>query len=82
VVCAAAVSTLPGPVFPIALTLLYYDQRIRKDGFDIEWMLQSAGLMQSAELVQSVGLHVPEFAAPANATEDPETSVPLEELDA
>jgi hypothetical protein len=28
----------------IALTLFYFDQRIRKEGFDIEWMMQQAGL--------------------------------------
>jgi len=43
-VCAAGIGTLLGPVFPIAVTLLYYDQRIRKEGFDIEWMMQSAGM--------------------------------------
>jgi hypothetical protein len=25
--------------------LFYYDQRIRKEGFDIEWMMQRAGLV-------------------------------------
>jgi hypothetical protein len=28
----------------IALTLFYFDQRIRKEGYDIEWMMQQAGL--------------------------------------
>ncbi len=32
------------PVPWIALALFYYDQRIRKEGFDIEWMMQQAGL--------------------------------------
>jgi hypothetical protein len=26
--------------------LFYYDQRIRKEGFDIEWMMQQAGLTE------------------------------------
>jgi hypothetical protein len=30
----------------IASVLFYYDQRIRKEGFDIEWMMQRAGLAQ------------------------------------
>jgi hypothetical protein len=30
----------------IALVLFYYDQRIRKEGYDIEWMMQQAGLAQ------------------------------------
>ncbi|MGB0063400.1 MAG: hypothetical protein WBP85_03060 [Terracidiphilus sp.] len=37
--------TLIGPIYSIGLTLFYYDQRIRKEGFDIEWMMQAAGLL-------------------------------------
>lgn len=40
----AAVSTLVGPLFPVAITLFYYDQRIRHEGYDIEWMMNAAGL--------------------------------------
>jgi hypothetical protein len=40
----ALISTLLGPIFPIALTLFYYDQRIRLEGFDIERMMETAGL--------------------------------------
>lgn len=36
---------LIGPIYSIGLTLFYYDQRIRKEGFDIEWMMQAAGLV-------------------------------------
>jgi len=32
------------PVSGIALTLFYYDQRIRQEGYDIERMMQKAGL--------------------------------------
>jgi hypothetical protein len=32
------------PVFPIALTVFYYDQRIRQEGFDIERMMEAAGM--------------------------------------
>jgi hypothetical protein len=28
--------------------LFYYDQRIRKEGFDIEWMMEQAGLAKVA----------------------------------
>ena len=35
---------LIGPIYSIGLTLFYYDQRIRKEGFDIEWMMRAAGL--------------------------------------
>jgi hypothetical protein len=40
----AVVSTLIGPIYPIALTLFYYDQRIRREGYDIERMMDAAGL--------------------------------------
>jgi len=33
-----------GPILAAGITLFYYDQRIRKEGFDIEWMMQAAGL--------------------------------------
>jgi hypothetical protein len=37
-----------GPMYATGLTLFYYDQRVRKEGFDIEWMMQAAGLMPPA----------------------------------
>jgi hypothetical protein len=40
-----AVQALIRPIYSIALTLFYYDQRIRKEGFDIEWMMQRAGMV-------------------------------------
>ena len=33
-----------GPMYATGLTLFYYDQRVRKEGYDIEWMMQAAGL--------------------------------------
>ncbi len=39
------------PVSWIALVLFYYDQRIRKEGFDIEWMMERAGMTQSKPVV-------------------------------
>jgi hypothetical protein len=33
-----------GPIYPIAITLFYYDQRIRHEGYDIEQMIEAAGL--------------------------------------
>ncbi len=33
------------PVYAIAQLLFYYDQRIRKEGFDIEWMMRQAGMV-------------------------------------
>jgi hypothetical protein len=42
---AFAVQALTRPVYGIALVLFYYDQRIRQEGFDIEWMMLKAGLI-------------------------------------
>lgn len=42
---AFAVQSLIKPVYGIALVLFYYDQRIRKEGFDIELLMQQAGMM-------------------------------------
>lgn len=33
-------STLMKPLYGIGLTLFYYDARIRKEGYDVEWMLE------------------------------------------
>ncbi len=41
---AFAVQALTKPVYGIALMLFYYDQRIRHEGFDIELLMQQAGL--------------------------------------
>jgi hypothetical protein len=54
-------ATLVGPIFPIALTLFYYDQRIRLEGYDIERMMDSAGLTaptnppEGSEMIAPVG---------------------------
>jgi hypothetical protein len=40
-----AVQALTRPVYGIALVLFYYDQRIRHEAFDIEWMMLQAGLV-------------------------------------
>jgi hypothetical protein len=40
-----AVKALTNPIYGIALTVFYFDQRIRKEGFDIEWMMQQAGML-------------------------------------
>jgi hypothetical protein len=42
---AFAVQALTRPVYGIALILFYYDQRIRQEAFDIEWMMLKAGLV-------------------------------------
>jgi hypothetical protein len=54
-----AMQAVVRPVYGIALTLFYFDQRIRNEGFDIEWMMRAAGLEAHAE--------GPALAPPANA---------------
>jgi hypothetical protein len=37
-------NTFLGPIWATGIALFYFDQRVRKEGFDIEWMMQAAGL--------------------------------------
>jgi len=37
-------NTFVGPILAIGTTLFYYDQRVRKEGYDLEWMMAAAGL--------------------------------------
>jgi hypothetical protein len=37
-------NTFLGPIWAAGITLFYYDQRVRREGYDIEWMMQAAGL--------------------------------------
>lgn len=55
-------NTFVGPMWATGFTLFYYDQRVRKEGFDIEWMMQAAGLKVPAPLAE------PE---PPSALQDP-----------
>ena len=49
-------STLLKPLYGIGLTLLYYDARIRKEGFDVEWMLEhSSQSLTSSETLTGTG---------------------------
>jgi hypothetical protein len=43
-VVVTAIYVLIGPIYPIALTLFYYDQRIRREGYDIERLMDAAGM--------------------------------------
>ncbi|HET7102908.1 MAG TPA: hypothetical protein VFI20_02365 [Terracidiphilus sp.] len=65
-----AVQALTKPVFGIALTLFYFDQRIRKEGFDIEWAMQQAGMVTGprALVMQSEAVMAVEGAAPGLAS--------------
>lgn len=45
VIANFTLQTLIAPLTWIALVLFYYDQRVRKEGYDIEWMMEQAGLI-------------------------------------
>lgn len=44
VVLTALLSILLAPVMPCALTLLYYDLRVRREGFDLQMLSQELGI--------------------------------------
>lgn len=44
----AVIGTIVGPLYPVAVTLFYYDQRARKEGYDVELMMDAAGLAAPA----------------------------------
>ena len=41
-------NTFVGPIYATGFTLFYFDQRVRKEGFDIEHMMQAAGMLPVA----------------------------------
>lgn len=54
-VLTAIVNTVITPVMSIALTLAYYDQRVRKEAFDIESMLSLLSEPSAAALQKTAG---------------------------
>jgi hypothetical protein len=70
-----AVQALVRPVYGIALMLFYYDQRIRQEGFDIEWMMQQAGMV----VAPPVALQAEPSAAHGLATAPGNSFVPAPE---
>jgi hypothetical protein len=41
---AAAYGAVTGPIYPVILVLIYLNQRVRKEGYDVERMMEAAGL--------------------------------------
>ena len=66
--------TFIGPIYAAGLALFYYDQRIRKEGYDIEWMMQAAGLTVPAPIAEPpIVAEPPAAAEPAQfAPQEPE----------
>jgi hypothetical protein len=64
---ALLIQAVFAPVISMLLVLFYYDQRVRKEGYDIEWMMRQAGLeappVAAAEAVSPVANPPFELAA-------------------
>jgi hypothetical protein len=56
VAATAVCSALTKPIYCIGLTLFYYDARVRKEGYDLERMLQRSSPEEIQEGVASTGL--------------------------
>lgn len=76
-VISVATNTLVGPILATGLTLFYFDQRVRKEGYDIEWMMAAAGLAGSTArsadggiAVATVPVDEPLATAPAQPATD------------
>ena len=48
-----------GPIYATGFTLFYYDQRVRKEGYDIERMMQAAGMSQPTPVLAAPSEEVP-----------------------
>jgi hypothetical protein len=60
------VTTLVGPIAAIGLCLFYFDERVRREGFDIEMLLRGASIPTEPTP------YPPEPAVLANPSDDPQ----------
>ena len=49
-VAGFAAGVLAGPIATIALALLYYDERVRKEAFDLQLMMEAVGQQQALQV--------------------------------
>ena len=75
-VVAFFTTTFVGPIYATGMTLFYYDQRVRKEGYDIERMMQTSGLSESVPLIE--GEIIPAANSGYNAEFNPEAVSPQE----
>jgi len=68
---AFCTNTFVGPIYATGFTLFYYDQRVRKEGYDIEWMMRAAGLDAPARLAATGSSFAPAQSQTQTPTEDP-----------
>jgi MFS family permease len=65
-----SMQTLITPVYIMALVLFYYDQRVRTEGYDIQWMMEQAGWPGSGATAGALGgPDVPLAGVPAVSSE-------------
>jgi hypothetical protein len=55
VVSSFIASTLSGPIYTIAFSLVYYDQRVRKEAFDLTLMMEAIGQAPPQAAAASAG---------------------------
>ncbi len=60
-----AVQALTRPVYGIGLVMFYYDQRVRKEAFDIELLMRAAGMAPAAEAQPEAAPWMPPIAGPS-----------------
>jgi hypothetical protein len=65
---------LTKPIYTIAQMLFYYDQRIRKEGFDIERLMRQAGMVETPMVAPEAAPWMPPVQSWGNALRS--TSVP------
>ena len=49
IVAGFCASTLAGPIATISIALIYYDERVRKEAFDLQLMMEAVGMQQPAQ---------------------------------
>jgi hypothetical protein len=48
-----AAGTIAGPIVTIALSLLYYDERVRKEAFDLQILMEAVGEQTQMQAVSA-----------------------------
>lgn len=76
---AFCTNTFVGPIYATGFTLFYYDQRVRKEGFDIEWMMQTAGLTPEGTAAIDPSVASPTSSLVAAASSPTSSPIPSED---
>ena len=75
-----AVKALIKPIYGIALTIFYFDQRMRKEAFDIEWLMHQAGMVPTPEPAPTPAVEPqpPEPPPQPAVVDEPVIAIPVE----